>query len=247
MSAEPTSHRWLPDLTPVNLGPRVLGGFTGRVTGSALTVATQAALRRYARVPVVTVKQIHGAGVIHLDAPPEASGEIGRADAIILSTPGVAGAILTADCVPLLLAADGAGQRADHRSPDRSPLVAAVHVGRRGLFAGIVPRVLAELTARGAMAGEVRAAIGPGICGACYEVPADMAAEAARITPEARTQTRRGTAGIDLAAAIQAQLAAAGVYQITVDPRCTFTDPTLFSYRREGAAAGRQAALIQMR
>jgi YfiH family protein len=196
---------------------------------------------------VATVAQVHGAEVVWVDAPPEASVELAAADAIALSTPGVAAAVLTADCFPLLLAYDDAAQSAPSGASRRlSPLVAAVHVGRRGLFAGIVPRVCAELQARGAVPRGMRAAIGPGICGACYEVPADLADEAARITPAARTHTVQGTAGIDIAAAIRAQLTAAGVREIAVMSRCTFTDQALFSYRREGVTAGRQAALIQV-
>ena len=91
-------------------------------------------------------------------------------------------------------------------------------------------------------AGHITAWIGPHICGECYEVPAALQAEYGRVHPAALATTSWGTPSLDLGAAAAAQLAALGCTVVRVDP-CTRTTATLHSYRRDGAASGRQAAL----
>jgi YfiH family protein len=229
-----------PGVEPVDLGPAVRAAFTTRRAGSAATAPTQAALRAWAGVPLATVTQVHGRQVVvgSRAGPPR------EGDAILLTAPGLAAMILTADCAPLLLVDDAVPRPS---APGGSGvLAAAVHVGRRGLLAGIVVQALAELQARGADVGRVRAVIGPGICGRCYEVPAEMAAGAGEIIPEAEGETDLGAPAIDIPAGIRAQLGRLGVARVRTDPRCTFTDPDLFSYRREGSAAGRAGAVIQI-
>jgi YfiH family protein len=142
--------------------------------------------------------------------------------------------IQVADCVPVLLADPVAR------------LACAVHAGRRGFLAGIVPLAVRALEARGAVPARVRAAIGPCVCGRCYEVPAAMAAAADRVEPGCAARTSWGTPSIDLPAGVAAQLAAAGVRHVDVDGRCTLEDRGLFSYRRDGRAAGRQAGVIEL-
>ena len=87
--------------------------------------------------------------------------------------------------------------------------------------------------------------LGPAICGRCYEVPAEMRDEVDAALPGSASTTARGTPGLDLRAGLARQLRAAGVAEVVVDPRCTFTDPDLFSHRR-GAPTGRFAGLIWM-
>jgi purine-nucleoside/S-methyl-5'-thioadenosine phosphorylase / adenosine deaminase len=70
-----------------------------------------------------------------------------------------------------------------------------------------------------------------------------MQDEISAVVPEARCQTRAGTAGLDLAAGVTAQLAAAGVGQVSQDGRCTRESADLYSYRRDGTT-GRFAALV---
>jgi len=157
----------------------------------------------------------------HADSRPRASARPGP----------TAAAVLVADCVPLLLAgADGA-------------VVAAVHAGRRGLLAGIVPAVLDALRVAGVDPAGVCAAIGPAICGACYEVPEQLHDDAAAIEPVCAVTTRWGTPGIDLAAGVTAQLRRAGVRHVTDVHRCTYEDDGLYSYRRDGVT-GRQAGVV---
>ncbi|WP_174721960.1 polyphenol oxidase family protein [Actinomyces qiguomingii] len=142
-----------------------------------------------------------------------------------------AAAVLVADCAPLLLAGDGGA------------VVAAVHAGRRGLLEGIVPAAVAAMVRAGASPSGIWAAVGPTICGACYEVGVDLHDAAARIEPACAVTTRWNTPGIDLVAGITAQLERSGVQHICDVHRCTYEDPELFSYRRDGVT-GRQAGIV---
>ena len=146
--------------------------------------------------------------------------------------PGTVLMVRVADCVPVLLADPANG------------VVAAVHAGRPGLAAGVVPRAVETMRSLGA--DRLRAWVGPHVCGACYEVPEQLRAEVAAIVPEAYAVTSWGTPSLDIGAGVAAQLAAAGVEAADVS-RCTIEDEDLFSYRRQGAASGRLAGLVWVR
>jgi polyphenol oxidase len=151
-------------------------------------------------------------------------------DAAVTALPGVALAVLTADCVPVLLADPQAG------------VVGVAHAGRVGAAAGVLSATLAAMEGLGARMGDCEALLGPAVCGACYEVPAEMRDEVGAALPGSATRTRRGTPGLDLRAGLRAQLAALGVAKVGVDPRCTVEDPDLYSYRRD-RRTGRLAAV----
>ncbi|MCI1641275.1 MAG: polyphenol oxidase family protein [Actinomyces sp.] len=139
-------------------------------------------------------------------------------------------AVVVADCLPVLLAtADGM-------------TVAAVHAGRRGLAGGILTEAVARLRSLRGEDAEVHAAIGPAICGRCYEVPDSLRAEVARTHPAAWATTSWGTASLDLPAAAREELAGLGVAVRAVGA-CTRETPVLHSYRRD-PACGRQAGVI---
>lgn len=204
---------------------------------------------------VVTVRQEHTAQVVDLDRPDPAVPDLadwddlstvgdatpGRprlpcADAIVTGTPGVALAVRVADCLPVLLAAPTAG------------VVAAVHAGRVGLADGILPAAVATVRRRATAHGApgdvpVRAWIGPAVCAACYEVPAALRDAVAARVPAVAATTSWGTPALDLAGGAAAQLAALGVPSRRIGG-CTRTDTDLFSHRRDGDAAGRQAGLV---
>ena len=186
---------------------------------------------------VVTMHQVHGAHVEVVE-PGRGQDEC-EADALATTEPGVLLAARAADCVPVLLA-----------DPDRG-VVAAVHAGRKGLVAGVVPNALRTLRDLGA--GRVVAWIGPHACGRCYEVPADLRHEVTEQVPEAWSETSWGTPALDLAAGVRAQLregpdgAGDEVVEVVEVGRCTIEDPALYSYRRDGALAGRHAGLIWVR
>lgn len=178
---------------------------------------------------VVWMEQIHSRNVTVVDGPQSAPVE--ATDAIVTTVPGLALAVLTADCVPILLSDDEAG------------VLAAVHAGRVGARIGIVPRVIETMIELGARPERIGAFLGPAASGAKYEVPASMAADVEKHLPGSRCRTDKGTVGLDLRAGIRRQLQDLGVSAVAQDPRCTISDPTLFSYRR-GAPTGRLASVI---
>lgn len=179
---------------------------------------------------VVGVDQVHGDDVLVvdqqlLDHPPAV---IPRADAIVTRLRGVGLVVRTADCLPVALADPDAG------------VVAVAHAGRRGLDLGVLSRTVETMRSFGA--GSLSAWIGPGICGRCYEVDPALAADFTARHPLAGSATSWGTPALDLTRLAAAELAASGV-AVDVLPGCTREDADLFSYRRDGAAAGRQAVI----
>jgi polyphenol oxidase len=179
---------------------------------------------------VVWMNQVHGKDVAVVSAP-WGDGEVPRVDGVVTTRRGLALAVLTADCVPVLLADPAAS------------VVAAAHAGRPGLVAGVVPAVVEEMTRLGARPDRITAVTGPCVCGRCYEVPAAMRAEVAALVPQAYATTSWGTPAVDVAAGVHAQLARAGVAQREKSPLCTMESTDLFSYRRE-RTTGRLAGYV---
>ena len=99
---------------------------------------------------------------------------------------------------------------------------------------------------RSACARDLHAWVGPHVCGACYEVPEQMRAEASAVVPEAHAETSWGTPALDIGAGVHAQLVDAGVSVVDAS-RCTIEHEDLFSYRRQGRASGRLAGLVWVR
>lgn len=110
-----------------------------------------------AEAGLVTVYQTHSPDVV-VAADPWPAERAPRADAIVTDRPGLALAILTADCAPVLFADPAAG------------VIGAAHAGWRGALGGVLENTVAAMTRLGAMAGRIRAAIGPRIAQASYEV-----------------------------------------------------------------------------
>ncbi len=178
---------------------------------------------------VVWMRQVHGNAVAVTDAPWR--DEIPPADGVVTAVHGLALAVLVADCTPVLLADPEAG------------VVAAAHAGRPGMALGVVPATVARMVALGARPDRIVAATGPSACGRCYEVPAPMQDEVTALVPAARSTTRQGTAGLDVAAGVWSQLAEAGVTQGERSGICSITSADHFSYRREGRT-GRFAGYV---
>ena len=243
---------------PFELAPGVLALFTGRPGGVSAAPfdslnlggsvgddpAAVAANRRLAARAcdlgadrLAWMRQVHGTTVRRAAAGnTTASGETAQpeppeADAIFTDAAGLALGVLTADCVPVLLA------------DPQARIVGAAHAGREGMAAGVVTELIAAMSAAGADPGRMHAAIGPHICGGCYEVPDEMRARVAAQVPQSGCVTRKGTPGIDVGAGVDAQLAKAGVRSVTRDPRCTAETPGLYSYRRDGRT-GRFAGFV---
>lgn len=194
-----------------------LGGHVGD-DASAVTENRRRLADRLGLPPdrVLYMNQIHGANVVSVDGP--WSGPVPEADGMVTRQPNLALAVLVADCVPVLLADPRAG------------VVGVAHAGRPGLVAGVVPAAVAAM--RGLGAGQIRAWLGPSVCGGCYEVPADMRDEVAGVVPEAWATTRQGTPAVDVAAGVAAQLRATGA-DVRALAGCTVEDGGLFSYRRD--------------
>jgi polyphenol oxidase len=179
---------------------------------------------------IVWMNQVHSDRVVVVDGPGPA---VDDADGLVTTTRGLALAVVTADCVPLLM------------SDARAGVVAAVHAGRVGAQGGVVARAVETMVSSGARAEDISVLLGPAVSGRNYEVPEAMAAEVEAALPGSRTVTARGTPGLDLRAGIVRQLAGLGISAVSVDPRCTVADPKLFSHRR-GAPTGRLASLVWM-
>ena len=182
---------------------------------------------------VSDMRQVHGSAVEvvehrHSTTSP-ARPEV---DALVTAEPGHLLVVRVADCVPVLLADPDAG------------VTAAVHAGRPGLAAGVVPAAVARMRDLGA--ARITAWLGPRVCGACYEVPAALQAQVGALVPEAVSTTLWGTPALDIAAGVRAQLQPLGVDVVDV-AACTRESPDLYSYRRDGAAAGRFAGLVVRR
>ena len=180
---------------------------------------------------VVWMNQVHGDHVEVVDGP--RADAFDDTDALVTATPRIALAVITADCVPVLM------------SDARAGVVGAAHAGRVGAAEGIALRTLEAMVAAGARIEDVSVLLGPAVSGPNYEVPEQMAAEVEARLPGSRTTTPRGTPALDLRAGLARQLAEAGVRAIDIDPRCTVEDQSLFSHRRQ-AKTGRLASLVWM-
>ena len=207
-----------------------LGGHVGDDPGHVeLNRSRLAAAIGRRREELLFMNQCHGTEVLLVDGPwPQ--DQAPAADGVVTTTPGLALAVLVADCVPVLLADPRAG------------VVAAVHAGRPGMTGGIVDRAVTVM--REAGAGTITATVGPSVCGRCYEVPEPMREAATAVAPEACAVSWTGTPAIDVGAAVVAQLRANDVAVHWV-PGCTRESDELYSYRRDGRT-GRLAGVVQL-
>lgn len=196
--------------------------------------------------PPVWLEQVHGASV-HLVLPsPDAGGATRssgpdapiepRADAAVTGAPGVVLAVLTADCLPVLLA-DARGRA-----------VAIAHAGWRGLALGVVERSVEALRAQAGAGADVLAWLGPGIGPHAFEVGEDVLHAFCDDDPGCAAAfapgPREGKWLADLYALARVRLARAGVRRVSGGGHCTVGEPERFySYRRDGSS-GRMASLI---
>ena len=188
---------------------------------------------------VVTVHQVHGTAALVLDrrSPSMRSIVAGEGEA----STGAHGydAIVTADCVPILLL-----------DPVRG-VAAAVHAGWRGTLGGVVPKTVAVMQNRfGCSLRSIRAAIGPSIGVCCYEVNGAVLAPLKRGCPywsEVVEDVKGAKAHLDLRGLNRLQLEEVGIGPARIESvnLCTACHPDLFySYRREGAGTGRMISGI---
>jgi YfiH family protein len=184
------------------------------------------------------LRQVHGSQVVVVDrAPPPgarrwvapAPGDPPEGDAVVASDDTWVLAVLTADCAPVALG-----------SPEG--VHAAVHVGWRGIVAGVVPHAVKAMTSLGT--STVVAAVGPCIGPCCYEFSArDLDVVTRTAGTGARSRTTAGQLSLDLPAAVRGQLVASGAVVVAEADTCTACTSGHFSYRARGDEA-RQALLV---
>jgi polyphenol oxidase len=194
--------------------------------------------------------QVHGATVHRVrdgTDEREVRGGIGRtsagdgegqpaieADGQATALPGLGAIVLTADCLPVALGANG--------------VVAMVHAGWRGLAAGALEEGVRAVRELGGE-DDIVAIVGPGAGPCCYEVGEEVHAAfggARRATGSPAGSAPGGSplgGSIDLKAIARDRLSAAGVAEVGDVGLCTICDERFFSYRREGARAGRQGGV----
>jgi purine-nucleoside/S-methyl-5'-thioadenosine phosphorylase / adenosine deaminase len=172
---------------------------------------------------LVTAYQTHSQDVIavetawSIDEPP-------RADGLVTRVPGLALAVTTADCGPVLFA------------DDRAAVIGAAHAGWRGALIGILESTIAAMERIGAARARISAALGPMIRQHNYEVGPELfdrfvAADARNADFFAQVEGHRPR--FDLAGFIRRRLAEAGIEQVEDLGHCTYGDPSrFFSYRR---------------
>jgi len=188
-------------------------------------------LAAYALAPerLVTAGQVHGSRVVRVEAP----GHVPECDGLVTTVPGLALAVTTADCMPILLEARGA--------------VAVAHSGWRGTADGMPRAALAALCEAGAVTPrEVRVHIGPCIRDCCYEVGPEVLARFPQVTHRAAGGSRY----LDLPRAACLELVSAGVPADAIldTGACTACEPArYFSHRRDGTPSGRHWGLAALR
>ena len=175
--------------------------------------------------PTQYMNQVHGNRIALIE---QVTDEVPTADALVTGIPGIALAVMVADCIPLLL--------------QSRESVAAVHVGRRGLVNGVTRATLELMREMGA--SQISAIIGPSICGNCYEVSEDVYQEVVDLHPLAASVTSTGTLALDLPAALKNVLKDEGI-EVRDESICTVESDEHFSYRRDGVT-GRQAGIISL-
>jgi YfiH family protein len=188
---------------------------------------------------LVTCYQIHSATAMIVEAPwlPEAAP---KADGLVTRVPDLALGILTADCAPILF------------HDPLAKIIGAAHGGWRGALGGIVEATLGQMEAIGAVRGCIRAAIGPCIGRASYEVGAEFPQQFLAEDPASGTffkpASRAGHFMFDLPGYIEHRLARAGVSLVERASRDTVAEEDFFSYRRScllgEAAYGRGLSAI---
>ncbi|WP_211979138.1 peptidoglycan editing factor PgeF [Brevibacterium sp. W7.2] len=174
------------------------------------------------------VSQVHGTAVHEVAELADARAGA-EADAQVTAQPGIGLVIMVADCTPVLLADTDAG------------VIGAVHAGRPGMAAGVVPETLARMRALGAET--IHAIIGPSVCPRCYEVPAELRDAVAAVEPVAASVSVSGTPALDVAGAVAEQLRREGVVIDHFSRTCTKESEDLYSYRRQ-QRTGRFAGVI---
>ena len=168
--------------------------------------------------PSAWVRQVAGDGIVRVSG----GGFAGEADALVTSEEDLCLSVAVADCVPVALV----GERG----------VGMVHSGWRGTLSGVAGKAVRSMGEKG-----VKAYVGPGIRGCCYEVSEELAVEfATRYGPEVVSGRH-----LSLPAAIRTDLESSGVEEVHDLGLCSGCRPDLFySHRKQGPLTGRNLAAV---
>lgn len=195
--------------------------FTARDFGSLADPVLNENIERLSKLvakPIQVMTQEHGNQVSVIERPISAP----VADAMVSCNKEIALAVRVADCLPLLLYSNN--------------VIAAVHVGRKGLMNQVAVNAVTQMRKLGAK--EITGVVGPHICGQCYEVGADIFTEVTNAYPA----TFKKQNYLDLYAGLVSQLPEIKLSNIDI---CTKENPDYFSYRANGEA-GRQVGVISL-
>ena len=168
--------------------------------------------------PVAVMHQVHGDQVVVIDAIEKTP----TADALVTSNKEIALAVRVADCLPLLMYSEN--------------VVAAVHVGRKGLVNKVAVNALNQMRKLGAE--EIQGVVGPHICGNCYEVGPELCAQVSADHPATAEKNNH----LNLYAGLVEQLVGVSLTNLNL---CTKELPDYFSYRGN-AEIGRQVGVISL-
>ncbi|MCB9989349.1 MAG: peptidoglycan editing factor PgeF [Rhodospirillales bacterium] len=176
---------------------------------------------------LLTVDQCHSADCVVVSAPWEMEASP-AADALVTDKAGIAIGVMTADCAPVLFV----GTKADG-----SPVIGAAHAGWQGALKGVIEETVKAMIDLGAVPESLRAAIGPCIQQASYEVDGDFIKPFWGQDPENehffKSARKDGHYMFDLSGYVARRLAAAGVPQVSISSHDTYAEETdYFSYRR---------------
>jgi len=182
----------------------------------------------------IWLEQVHGTEVINAQSV-SASDAAPRADAIMTTASGAVCTIMTADCIPVLLA------------DARGKVVGAAHAGWRGLAGGVIQNTVKQLRVAGA--DEIVAWLGPGIGSERFEVGEDVLVAFQYLGPAAKTAfvaltDKPGKYLANLPTLVRLVLASVSVKQVTGGDRCTFSEPSEFYSFRRDRVTGRMATMI---
>ena len=190
----------------------------------------------YPRLRLARLQQVHGKRVHPIGMDYKGAPAIG--DGMVTDVTGIALAVFTADCVPVLMMDAEAG------------IVGALHSGWRGTLAGIAREGMNAILALGARSGRIRVALGPSIGGCCFEVDSELAERFVSHIPAAVSCCSTGRPGknyLDLRGIVGLQFQEAGVDRksiLDIGPCTRCNSDRFFSRRAGGAATGMQMSFI---
>jgi len=182
---------------------------------------------------IVETDQMHGGTVHYLMWPKK--GSVLEGDAFISDRPGMVCFVRGADCVPILIA------------DTKRPAVAAVHAGWRGTVENVIGETLKAMKGVfGTESSDCVAAIGPAICGKCYEVGSEVVEAISKL--DVGKEWLIDSNHVDLKMAVASLLQKSGVPRSNIDVsnHCTFCDPAFASWRRDHDEDERQFSFIMI-